>query len=89
MKIKSPRDQDFFAGLLFIFFGLVFGGISINYPKGTSAEMGPGYLPLLTGGILILPVHRRLDYAGKQREEFGIDQGLFLLDDLQARIGGC
>lgn len=49
--IKNKRD--FWSGLLFIAFGLFFCLYSIyNYRLGTAARMGPGYFPMVLGGIL-------------------------------------
>ena len=51
MKIKSPRD--FWAGLMFIAFGLFFAiGAAINYQMGTAVRMGPGYFPAVLGALL-------------------------------------
>jgi hypothetical protein len=51
MKIKSPRD--FWAGLMFIAFGLFFLVVAqIYYQMGTAVRMGPGYFPTVLGGIL-------------------------------------
>jgi hypothetical protein len=51
MKIKSPRD--FWAGLMFIAFGLFFLIVAqVNYQMGTAVRMGPGYFPSVLGGIL-------------------------------------
>jgi hypothetical protein len=50
MKIKAPRD--FWAGLMFIGFGLAFALIAQNYQMGTSVRMGPAYFPTVLGGIL-------------------------------------
>jgi len=51
MKIKSP--QDFWAGLMFIAFGLFFLIVAqLNYQMGTAVRMGPGYFPTVLGGIL-------------------------------------
>jgi hypothetical protein len=51
MKIKSPRD--FWAGLMFIAFGLFFVVVAqIYYQMGTAVRMGPGYFPTVLGGIL-------------------------------------
>ena len=51
MKIKSPRD--FWAGLMFISFGLFFLIVSqVMYQMGTAVRMGPGYFPTVLGGIL-------------------------------------
>jgi len=51
MKIKSPKD--FWAGLMFIGFGLFFLGVAqMNYQMGTAVRMGPGYFPTVLGGLL-------------------------------------
>lgn len=51
MKIKSPRD--FWAGLMFITFGLFFLIVAqMSYQMGTAVRMGPGYFPTVLGGIL-------------------------------------
>ena len=51
-KIKSKKD--FYAGFVFIFFGLFAIVESRGYTLGTAANMGPGYFPRILGGILIL-----------------------------------
>src|SRR5512147_432615 len=51
MKIKSPRH--FWAGLMFIAFGVFFLVVAqMNYQMGTAVRMGPGYFPTVLGGIL-------------------------------------
>lgn len=50
MKIKNP--QDFWAGLMFIAFGLFFLVVARNYQMGTAVRMGPGYFPTVLGGIM-------------------------------------
>jgi len=51
MKIKAPRD--FWAGLMFIAFGLFFLVVAqMNYQMGTAVRMGPGYFPTVLGGLL-------------------------------------
>ena len=49
--IRHPKD--FFAGLLFIAFGIAAIAIGSNYPLGTAARMGPGYFPRILGILLI------------------------------------
>jgi hypothetical protein len=49
-KIKSPRD--FWAGLMFIFFGLFFLIGAAHYRLGSAGRMGPGYFPSMLGGVL-------------------------------------
>ena len=51
MKIKSP--QDFWAGLMFIGFGLFFAIVAqMNYQMGSAVRMGPAYFPTVLGGML-------------------------------------
>ena len=51
MKIKSP--QDFWAGLMFIGFGVFFVVVAlIYYQMGSAVRMGPAYFPVLLGGLL-------------------------------------
>jgi hypothetical protein len=50
MKIKSPKD--FWAGLMFIAFGLFFMIGARNYQLGSAARMGPAYFPTMLGGLM-------------------------------------
>ena len=51
MKIKSPKD--FWAGLMFIGFGLFAAVWAVtHYQMGTAVRMGPAYFPVLLGGLL-------------------------------------
>ena len=50
MKIKAPKD--FWAGLMFMAFGVGFAWVATNYQMGTSVRMGPAYFPTMLGGIL-------------------------------------
>ena len=51
MKIKSPKD--FWAGLMFIGFGVFFMVWAItHYQMGTAVRMGPAYFPTMLGGLL-------------------------------------
>ena len=45
---------DILAGLIFVAFGLAFAITSLRYELGTPLRMGPGYFPLVLGGILVL-----------------------------------
>jgi putative tricarboxylic transport membrane protein len=49
MKIKAPRD--FWAGLMFMVFGLGFLIVAGNYAMGTAVRMGPAYFPTVLGGL--------------------------------------
>ena len=44
---------DILAGLIFVAFGLAFAATSLTYELGTPLRMGPGYFPLVLGGILV------------------------------------
>lgn len=52
MKIKNFKD--FYAGLMFTLFGTAFLGGATRYSMGAAAKMGPGYFPLILGGLLTL-----------------------------------
>ena len=45
---------DILAGLIFVAFGLGFAITSLSYELGTPLRMGPGYFPLVLGGILVV-----------------------------------
>ncbi|MFH1605338.1 MAG: tripartite tricarboxylate transporter TctB family protein [Pseudomonadota bacterium] len=49
MKIKNGKD--FWAGLMFISFGVAFALGAQNYPMGEALRMGPGYFPTILGGL--------------------------------------
>ena len=50
MKIKSPKD--FWAGLMFIVFGVFFLVVAGNYQMGSAVRMGPAYFPTVLGGLM-------------------------------------
>lgn len=50
MKIKAPKD--FWAGLMFLAFGIGFAWAAQNYQMGTAVRMGPAYFPTALGGLL-------------------------------------
>lgn len=50
MRIKSQKD--FWAGLMFIAFGVAFAWGATAYNIGTAARMGPGYFPIILGVLL-------------------------------------
>lgn len=49
--MRNPRD--FYAGLLFVAFGLAAFVMAQSYAVGTAARMGPGYFPRLLGVLLV------------------------------------
>lgn len=50
--IRNPKD--FFAGLLFILFGVAFIWLARDYGFGTARRMGPAFFPIVLSGILIV-----------------------------------
>jgi hypothetical protein len=52
VSIRAPKD--FWAGVMFIAFAAVALYVSRNYSLGTAVRMGPGYFPILLGGVLAL-----------------------------------
>lgn len=46
--------KDILAGSVFVAFGLFFAVVSTTYEVGSPLNMGPGYFPLVLGGILVL-----------------------------------
>lgn len=46
--------KDALAGATFIAFGLAFAVAASGYELGTPLRMGPGYFPLVLGGLLVL-----------------------------------
>lgn len=52
ISIRSPRD--FFAGLIFLFFGVLAAYVARDYPMGSAVRMGPGYFPFVLGVLLAL-----------------------------------
>lgn len=59
--IRNPKD--FYAGVLFMSFGLAALVIARSYPLGTAARMGPGYFPRVLG-ILLLGLGALLSLSG-------------------------
>lgn len=50
MKIKS--QEDFWAGAMFVGFGLLAIYMAQDYPFGSTSRMGPGYFPTWLGIIM-------------------------------------
>jgi hypothetical protein len=46
--------KDTLAGAMFIAIGLAFAVAASDYTIGTALRMGPGYFPLVLGGLLVL-----------------------------------
>jgi uncharacterized membrane protein len=54
MKLDLGNNKDFWAGMMLMGTGASSMFIARSYPFGTTMRMGPGYLPSVLGGILIL-----------------------------------
>lgn len=52
MKIRNRKD--FWSGVMFAGFGLLFIGVGNQYAFGSAAKMGPAFFPQVVGGILTL-----------------------------------
>lgn len=52
VRIRSPRD--FFAGAIFLLFGLCAVLVGRDYPMGTTFRMGSGYFPIVLGALLLI-----------------------------------
>jgi hypothetical protein len=50
MKIRAPKD--FWSGVMFCGFAVVGLLAARGYSLGAAGKMGPGYFPLLLGGVL-------------------------------------
>lgn len=50
--MTTINKTDLAAGLLFIFFGAVFGLQSLGMEMGTTLRMGPGYFPMVLAVVL-------------------------------------
>ncbi|HEX4985755.1 MAG TPA: tripartite tricarboxylate transporter TctB family protein [Burkholderiales bacterium] len=81
VRIRSPRD--FWAGVIFLSFGLCAVVVGRDYPVGTARQMGAGYFPMVLGGILtllgVLVCLRSLLAAGEKPEAFGVRPLLLVL----------
>jgi hypothetical protein len=79
-KIKS--QEDFWAGMMFIGFGLVAIIVARDYPMGSAMRMGPGYFPTYLGAIMMalgaIIAFRSTKVQGEGIHAFGW-RGLFFL----------
>ena len=53
MKIELRRNRDFWAGMMLIGIGAAAMLIARGYHFGSALRMGPGFFPIILGGILI------------------------------------
>lgn len=65
--LKNPKD--FWAGLIFVGFGLAFAWVGHGYPMGSTQRMGPGLFPfalaLTLAGLGLVIMVRSLLVAGE------------------------
>ena len=52
MKVPLRNNKQFLSGLMFLGIGAVAIYIAQDYPMGTALRMGPGYFPIVLGGII-------------------------------------
>ena len=52
--MHSKFGQDFWAGLMFVAFGAVAIAIARGYKLGAAAHMGPAYMPIAVGALLVV-----------------------------------
>ena len=50
--MKITNGKDFWAGVMFVAFGLAFMWKAQDYAMGTSVRMGPAFFPTVLGGLL-------------------------------------
>jgi hypothetical protein len=54
MKLELRSNKDLWAGLMLIAIGAGTMFAARNYPFGTALRMGPGYFPVILGGLLLV-----------------------------------
>ena len=54
MKIELRKNKDFWAGMMLIGIGAAAMLIAREYRFGSALRMGPGFFPVILGGILIV-----------------------------------
>lgn len=52
MQQPIKGASDFYAGLMFVAFGLLALYLSRDFPMGTASRMGPGYFPTILGVVI-------------------------------------
>lgn len=52
MKVPLLNNKRFLAGIMFLVIGAVAIYIAQDYPMGTALRMGPGYFPIVLGGVM-------------------------------------
>ena len=52
MKNELMNNKRFLTGIMFLFIGGVSIYIAQDYPMGSALRMGPGYFPIVLGGMI-------------------------------------
>lgn len=74
MRYTIKHQRDFVAGLFFLSLAIAGGVLSTKYKMGTSAQMGPGYFPLLlSAGLGLLGAAILIKSFFPTREDGSID----------------
>lgn len=53
MKFDWRNNRDFWAGVVYIALGAAGMWMARDYPFGSALRMGPGYFPMVLGGLMI------------------------------------
>ena len=90
MQFKIKSQEDFWAGIMFIGFGLLAVVVARDYPMGSAMRMGPGYFPTYLGIIMMVMgaiiAFRSTIVEGAKIRAFGW-RGLFFLSLAFATYG--
>jgi hypothetical protein len=74
MRIRAPKD--FWSGVMFCGFAVVGILAARGYSLGSAGKMGPGYFPLLLGGVLaalgVILIARSIAIAGEPLARFHV-----------------
>ena len=54
MAVSNFSTKDLVSGGMFVVAGAYFAAEALNYEVGTAFRMGPGFMPLLLGSVLVL-----------------------------------
>jgi hypothetical protein len=52
LKLSLFHSKDFWGGVMLLATGVAAMALARDYPFGTSLRMGPGYFPMVLGGVL-------------------------------------
>jgi Tripartite tricarboxylate transporter TctB family len=70
MRVSVKNQKDWFAGLIFVLFGVVFAWGATAYRMGVKSKMGPGYFPFVLGCLLaflgVVLVVRSVAFGGER-----------------------